>query len=188
MRSRESKDTRLCVLKAGLALCNGVSESNTVTLYIKSCRCFLKDKTMHNQKVKYIPSTYVLNSIISALTCCIKSIAGRNKVGNELQWLTLIIRMFLSMVALYVQCSGKMLITTVFSDTICFANKHCSGCQRGNGITFKVVHIEWIGEWCCWVSTCIPKVGPIIPLYSHTVYSPYIRLRFNPRFRKGRLR
>lgn len=40
----------------------------------------------------------------------------------------------------------KVLITALCSDTICFANKHCSGCQRGDGIRFKVVNIEQRGE------------------------------------------
>lgn len=59
---------------------------------------------------------------------------------------------------------GRVLIATLCSHTICFENKHCGGCQRGNGITIKVVHIEQQGEWYCWVSTCIPNVCPIIPL------------------------
>ena len=41
---------------------------------------------------------------------------------------------------------GKVLITTLCSDTICFANKHRAGCQRGNGVAFKVANIERRGE------------------------------------------
>lgn len=52
---------------------------------------------------------------------------------------------------------GKVLITAMCSHTICFANKHWGGCQRGIGITIKVVNIEQRGEWCCWASTCIPQ-------------------------------
>lgn len=37
---------------------------------------------------------------------------------------------------------GKVLITTLCSDTICFANKHRGRCQRGNGIAFKVARTE----------------------------------------------
>lgn len=79
---------------------------------------------------------------------------------------------------------GKVLITTLCSDTICFANKHCGGCQRGNGIAFKVANIEQRGERCCWVSTCIPKVCPII--YSqYNVSSPTFSPDLTHAWRRG---
>lgn len=95
---------------------------------------------------------------------------GRQKIWKEMScwWVTIIIRMPLSMAA-----SGGKCWSPHCSDTICFANKHCGGCQRGNGVAFKVAHMERRGERCCWVSTCVPKVCPIIPLYSqYTVFPP----------------
>lgn len=66
-----------------------------------------------------------------------------------------------------------MLITTLRSDTICFANKHHGGCLKRNDIAFKVAHIEWRGEPCCWVSASIPKVCPIIPPNSRCDVFPH---------------
>lgn len=83
-----------------------------------------------------------------------------------------------------VKCSSTL--TSRCSHTICFVSKPRGGCQ-GSGIPIKVVHTAAKGEWWRWVSTCIPKVWPIISMYSQHHLHLH-STRFNPRWRKlGRL-
>lgn len=82
-----------------------------------------------------------------------------------------------------VKFRGKMLINTLCSHTICFVSKLGGGCQ-GSSIPIKVVHAAQKGEWCCWVSTCIPKVWPIISMYSQHHLHLH-STRFNPRSWEG---
>lgn len=108
--------------------------------------------------------------------------------GNELLGVTIIIRMPLSMAASYAQCRGKVLISTLCSDTICFANKHCGG-VRGEMASYSrwrtlKREVSDAAEW----APVSPKSVQLSCCIHNAMHSPYILPTFNPCLREGRLR
>lgn len=170
---RSYRDLHACIGNAGWALSYTVYQVPNCHLRIAYSiySSLLIDKPIQTKewniyiiRLRADKMTADLNSYIA-----FKCGAWATKMWRRAKYLlqvTLIAMMLLSMAASSEQWRGKVLITTEQPDTICFVNKHCGGCRRGNGIALKVAHVEQRGDSCRWVSTCIPKVSPIILLDS----------------------
>lgn len=126
----------------------------------------------------------MLTNIIQMITSYIKMWSKKNMEGNKLLRPTIIIRIRMSLSI--GRFRGKVLITTLCSDTICFANKHYSGCQRE-----MVSHLGWgtlngVSDAAEWAPVS-PKSLQLLRCIHNTMYYACILPRFNSCLRECRL-